>query len=90
MKKPSKLSQQLEAAANLLQTQGWCQGREKDRKGRYCVYGACTAVAVEDWIRVNYWFHAKKGQGAVSWNDRPGASKIRVIQALRACAKDLA
>lgn len=90
MKKPSKLSQQVEAAAKLLETKGWCQGRNRDKKGRYCVQGACMAAGVMDWTRVNYWFLDKKGRGAISWNDRPGASKIRVIQALRACARDLA
>lgn len=83
----------LDAAADLLDRDGWCQGYDKDDDGRYCARGATKAAASSDTL---------VGAGArialtqrlpthniPAWNDTPGRTQEEVTSTLRRVAREL-
>lgn len=101
---PDRLSpsQLLVSAANLIESTGFSKFRTIDGK-QYTVKGALLKVATgkpdgyfwysgydNEIARINGWFVENKTDGLVYWAARPGASKIRVLGAMRRAARELA
>lgn len=86
--KIDEVGETLLRAADLLETEGWCQksGRKDGKR--------CAAVAIEDaapsyevedsaWLRV---YRALGGTSIVCWNDAPGRTQEDVTAFLRSVA----
>ena len=73
------------AAAELLEKDGWCQGKHMDGQRR-CV-GWAIADSTEGRMRnVLHVLDAYLEQDAVTWNDTPGRTLPEVLAALRGAA----
>ncbi len=80
----------LREAADLLETNGWCQGAFAIGKRR-CATGAINAVVAsgEEALRAHRVVSRYVGAPLVStWNDHPGRTSQEVMAALRAAADE--
>jgi hypothetical protein len=87
------VSEVLNAAADLLEKDGWCQDVLKDREGRCCARGALIAVhAADDWQGPVYdadeLLEEAVGGSIPAWNDLPNQTGENVIATLRHTAKE--
>lgn len=91
----------LDAAAEVIERDGWCQNRLRTNDGRVCLVGAVDRVARERSTGSHGWWDVPSCKAAVEamfkslnrepkdFNDDTGRTKFEVIDALRHCAKDL-
>lgn len=91
----------LEQAADLLETEGWCQMTLRNPEGARCAVGALHKIsgntrlkrAAQEWLamRLNIFALANMYVGAqlVLWNDSPGRTIDEVIDLFKETAKDL-
>lgn len=91
---PAKLddaSRLLLAAATVLETSGWIQGKFYDR-GAHCALGALTRAAINLNIGSDYFLTAEDRLAASvcehipTWNDNPFRTQAEVVAKLRAVA----
>lgn len=76
-----------EAAAQILEKRGWCQGEYQDSFGRCCLQGALLKARKDRGLfRTPIPFYEPK---AVLWNDTPGRTKEEVIALLRSDATEV-
>ena len=79
-------------AADILERDGWCQGRYVDRFGRRCMAGAIlsagTGYAGGDWTSKERKFADEFGWDLdwARWNDTKGRTQDEVIAKLRELA----
>ena len=80
----------LSGAADLLTTEGWCQGEYKNQDGELCLIGAIKAFTPDSYARrsaaYDYVRKAIKhpdNQFLSDWNDEPRRSAGEVIAVLR-------
>lgn len=93
--RPKTVREVLFAAARLIETWGWVQGRSGSCRGGFCAVGAIEHVLLNDggittnlWDRVFDKVEPVIGQvGLASWNDEKGRKKTEVVRALRTAAK---
>lgn len=91
--KPSP-KDKLREAADLLENNGWIQGRPFDDIGQHCAVGAIMEVcgAYQDAYDSALYTNTVQllqdciETSVVSWNDRFGQTKQNVIETMRACA----
>lgn len=88
------VSETLERAAEILEHDGWCQGRYVSEDGSRCLMGALWRAAYDGggaytlpeeeslrkFLGVGY-------RRLSQWNDAPGRTAKEVVAALRACAR---
>lgn len=55
---PAQLAGLARAAAALIETRGWCQGRLRDLAGSFCTMGALRAAGASDWDMEAFNAHA--------------------------------
>ncbi len=80
----------LDAAANLLEQEGWCQGRIQTRDGKRCAFAAIYSVPAEPWLRPVACEALHSITGAIdTWNDTFGQTAENVIATFRTVAADL-
>lgn len=93
--RPSEIAGRIDAAADLLATNGWCRGTY-DKGDRHCAVGAIVAVTSDRGWRFatlkalsDYVEHRAPEFGDVTdWNDAQ-RDKRKVIRWMRACANEL-
>lgn len=79
-------------AANILESDGWCQRRVHSVDGRHCAVGAMFRAVKHDqlgWDHRNAIFHLRVSlsvDNIAKWNDRRGRTKEEVIAAFRNAA----
>lgn len=88
---PATAADVLNAAADLIEENGWCQGWSEDSLGRHCTLGAVAAVGKPEPAEVitNAVEHLRRATGVVgvaSWNDEDGRTKEEVVETLRKAA----
>ena len=92
----SDVSQVLNRAADLIETEGWCQGKltnPKRKHTQYCVMGA-IGQACDD-LELKSRLPSRRAikdylaiESLVCWNDAPDRTQAEVVAALRAAAKE--
>src|SRR5258708_23853924 len=83
------------AAADLIEREGWIQGRRYKQGVGYCVLGAVSKIATGD--PDNWWppdtssalSRCIKHNNPIAWNDIQGRTKADVIQLLRQAVKEV-
>lgn len=86
----------LNAAADLIETKGWCQGFYTNDAGGMCIEGALIrATEADERDSVGLFTNAAAaiiahGKGFVAFNDTPGRTAAEVIGLLRDTAKEVA
>jgi hypothetical protein len=80
----------LEAAADLLETKGWIQGRSKNENG-YCAMGAISEASGHNYHRILATLPVIEMWAAalVHWNDQETRTADQVIDLMKHAAKDL-
>jgi hypothetical protein len=77
--------------ADLIETNGWCQGNLKNRQGNFCIVGAHLELSWRRRAVSNQAFAALKrrlGDNISLWNDAPGRTKEEVIELIRRAARE--
>lgn len=85
----AQVAQDLRAAAEVLERDGWTQDESISDSGQHCAIGAIVEAVDKDMSRENpayYTFRDYLGQSVSRWNDRKGRTADEVIDALRAAA----
>lgn len=85
-------SEFLRRAADVLEEDGWCQGRGTDGQGRHCAVGAMCSVAVDHGQATSVHLLPLRArlEGPLSdWNDEPGRTKEEVLALFRNTADEL-
>jgi len=85
----------LNRAADLLESNGWCQFALEDDAGAHCAMGALLAVDTGAATNVLSFsptgrvaFNAMRGRHIATWNNDPRRTKQDVLDAFRSAAKD--
>ena len=82
-----EVADHIEAAADLIEREGWCQGALTSPEGGYCVEGALMQAPL--WYASVTYEAAQRdltltlGQLIPRWNDTPGRTKQKVLEMLR-------
>lgn len=82
------------AAADLIERRGWCQGQRVDENGAVCVSAAIVETShLADPYRIYRMrtfdaLFAKTGEPSPYWNDRPERTKEEVVEVLRSLGKE--
>lgn len=81
----------LDAAAVLLERDGWCQGQNRDQQGRCCAAEAIRVAADGGALYVDAMFAVvatvrREHAGVALWNDAPARTASEVIGRLRQVA----
>ena len=84
------ISDTLNATADLLEREGWIQGRIRSNKG-FCLVGALNQVAAQNYHLTRKLIQEKTRIESLSyWNDRPERTQKEVISKLREWADEAA
>lgn len=80
----------LRDAADYLEKNGWCQGRNETKDGRVCLVEALARVADPKTHLAAYDFLSTRYGGVAlsRWNDAPGRTQAEVIAALREAGRE--
>ena len=77
-------------AADLIERQGWWNGKPGKSLSVHCIQTAISATALRGALgceaAVNF-LNYIGGHGIVSWNDAPGRTKEEVLAAMRGAAR---
>ncbi len=79
-------------AADLLERDGWCQGRLVGNKGDHCILGALDAVDPSEdarFLKATSDFILRVKGAVTLWNDAPERTANEVIALLRQVATEL-